>query len=108
MVQKVQVVLFDDVVGGTADETVSFAIDGVSYAIDLSAENAAELREALAPWVASARKLPRSKSARRGSHTVTSGPPANEVREWARANGHDVSERGRISAEIKDAFVAAN
>ena len=57
MAQRVQIILEDDYDGGTADETVSFALDGAEYEIDLSSKNANGLREALAPWVAHARKI---------------------------------------------------
>jgi hypothetical protein len=111
--QKVQVILVDDLDGGSADETVSFSLDGVSYEIDLSTDNAAQLRESLASWVGHARKVGRStarpaaKRSARGSG-ATSGSSANAIREWARSNGYTVNERGRISAEIKAAYTAAH
>src|SRR5262245_50504141 len=68
MAQKVQVILVDDIDGGEAEESVSFAIDGVNYEIDLSESNAVALREALAPWVGHARRVGgRSGGARRGA-----------------------------------------
>ena len=57
MAQKVQVLLVDDIDGGTADETVTFGLDGVTYEIDLTAGHATELRDALAQWVGHARKV---------------------------------------------------
>ena len=57
MAQRVQIILEDDYDGGTAEETVSFALDGAEYEIDLSSKNASGLRDALAPWVAHARRL---------------------------------------------------
>ena len=110
MAQKVQVILVDDIDGGEATETVSFGLDGVTYEIDLNADNAGQLREALAPWIGHGRKVGRSaapRSARR-SGSSRSSSNANEIREWARANGHKVNDRGRISAEIKAAYEAAN
>jgi len=111
MAQKVQVLLVDDVDGGTADETVTFGLDGVTYEIDLTSENAAKLRDAFAQWVANARKVSgRSasrSSARSSSSTSTRTARSNEaqeIREWAKANGYQVSERGRISAEVKKAY----
>lgn len=115
MAQKVQVVLVDDLDGGTAEETVSFALDGVSYEIDLSAANAAALREAFASWVGHARRVGgrgRSTTRRSGGGSASGGGSSrssNEsgaIREWARANGHTVNERGRIPAEIKAAYEA--
>lgn len=110
MAQKVQVILVDDLDGGSADETVTFALDGVSYEIDLSTENAAALRDSLTTWVGHARKVGRSSAARPVRRAGRSGgsSEANSIREWARANGIAVSERGRISAETKAAYEAAH
>ena len=107
MAQKVQVILVDDLDGGTADETVTFTLDGVSYEIDLSHANAAKLRASLASWVGHARRVGGRASRGRRSGSGRSGSAA-AVREWARSQGHTVSERGRISAEIKAAFDAAH
>lgn len=109
MAQKVQVILVDDLDGGSADETVTFSLDGVSYEIDLSKDNAAALRDSLASWVGHARKVGRSaaRPARRSSRSG-GGSDANAIREWARANGIAVSERGRISAETRAAYEAAH
>lgn len=109
--QKVQVVLEDDISGGPADETVLFALDGVSYEIDLSTGNAAELREALAGYVAVARRVGgRASSGRRraGRSSGSGAGKTAEIRAWARDNGYEVSERGRISAEVRAAYEAAH
>jgi len=111
--QKVQILLVDDIDGGEAAETVEFSLDGTSYEIDLSEKNAAALRDAFAIYTAEARKVG---GARRGgggtkakARTNSSGgPAASEIREWARANGHDVPERGRVSAEVRRAYDAAH
>lgn len=110
MAQKVQVVLVDDIDGGSADETVSFALDGISYEIDLSAANAAALRDAFASWVGHGRRVGgRSRSGRRPA-AARSGARADgessAIREWARANGHTVNDRGRIPAEVRAAYEA--
>ncbi|ADU47173.1 histone-like nucleoid-structuring protein Lsr2 [Intrasporangium calvum] len=110
MAQRVEVVLIDDVDGGPADETVSFAIDGVSYEIDLSDKNAARLRDELASWTGHARRSGGSRGGRRRG-SAGGGAKRNDlasVREWARANGHQVSDRGRISAEIQAAYDKAH
>lgn len=115
MAQKTKVILIDDVEGGEADETVTFALDGVSYEIDLTSERAAQLRDAMAPWVGHARKSGgsarsprRSSSAGRSSGgSSASGVDTAAVREWARENGHTVSERGRISGTVLEAYKAA-
>jgi hypothetical protein len=112
MAQKVQVVLVDDLDGGPADETVTFSLDGVSYEIDLTHDNAAALRDALAPYVGHGRRVgasTRRSSSARAPRTRASGPgsPA-EVREWAKAQGIEVNERGRISADLKAKYDAAH
>ena len=118
MAQKVQVILVDDLDGGDAVETVSFALDGVSYEIDLNEENAARMRDELAAWVGHARRTGGRSSSRsgagRGARRSSSKPAAASgtdtavIREWARQNGHAVSERGRIKADVLEAYHAAN
>jgi len=107
MAQKIQVILIDDTDGSSADETVRFGLDGVNYEIDLTSENAAKLRDSLAPWVSSARRSGGRRVARRGAGRSNSSD-ASRVREWARANGYTVSDRGRIPAEVREAYEAAN
>lgn len=112
MAQKVQVLLVDDIDGGTADETVTFGIDGVTYEIDLTSAHAEELRSAVATWVGHARKVGGRAPAARASAPARNRRAANggaqDVREWAKENGHPVSERGRISAKVKAAYDAAH
>jgi Lsr2 len=122
MAQKVQVILVDDVDGGEAAETVSFALDGVSYEIDVSEKNADALREALAPWVGHARRVGgRSGGGRTRSSSSSSGGSGrsrsssgggrhdlSEVRAWARENGYQVSDRGRVSSEVIAAYEKAH
>jgi hypothetical protein len=114
MAQKVQVLLVDDLDGGTADETVSFGLDGVSYEIDLTAAHAGELRESLAQWIGHARKVAGRSGGGRGAgrangrRSAGGSGPAGDIREWAKENGYHVSERGRISAEVKAAYDAAH
>lgn len=106
MAQKVQVSLVDDTDGGPADETVTFTLDGVSYELDLSKKNAAKLRDTLAPYVASARRV----SGRRGRGRGRGGRSADTaaVRQWARDQGLKVSDRGRVPADILDRYDAAH
>ncbi|MBB4929265.1 hypothetical protein F4561_000085 [Lipingzhangella halophila] len=109
MAQKVQVLLVDDLDGGEAEETVSFGVDGTSYEIDLSANNASKLRDALAPYVEVARKAPQ-KTAGRGKRQQRSAPSRErsaEIRAWAKAAGKQVNERGRIPAAIVAEYEAA-
>ncbi len=105
MAQRVQVVLVDDVDNGPADETVKFAVEGVQYEIDLSTAHAAEMRAALEPWVAAARKVPGRSS---GKARSGSSSDVSKVRAWAKANGYDVSERGRIAATVRSAYDAVH
>ena len=109
MAQKVEVTLVDDLDGGQADETVTFGLDGTQYEIDLSKDNAAKLREELARFVGSARKVGGGRKTGRGSRkTATPGQPSShEVREWAREHGIKVSERGRIPADVVVKFQEA-
>jgi hypothetical protein len=112
MAKKVTVTLVDDFDGdGPADETVEFSIDGVSYEIDLSAKNAKKLRDDLKQWIEAGRRVGgrrrgRSGGPGRGRATIDREQSA-AIREWARRSGHKVSTRGRIPAEIIDAFHAA-
>jgi len=106
--QKVQVILVDDIDGGSAVETVSFSVDGTSYEIDLSAKNAAKLRDTFGTYVGAARKV--GGRARRGAGRRAAGASNRtaEIRAWAKSNKVKVSERGRISAEVAAKFDAAH
>jgi hypothetical protein len=119
MAQRVNVVLVDDIDGTDAVETVTFALDGVEYEIDLSEQNADKLREAVSLYVGHARRTggrrrsgsgqTEQKSRSRNNSTASSdGPSASEIREWARANGHTVPDRGRVSSEVREAYAAAH
>lgn len=108
MARKTYVELIDDIDGSKAEETVSFALDGVAYEIDLSEDNAAKLRGELGTWVEKARRVGGRRS--RGASTSSAGGSNDtpRIREWARSNGHDVSDRGRIPAEVFEAYDAAH
>ena len=106
MAQRVHVVLEDDLDGSEAAETVSFALDGTSYEIDLNEKNASALRDALSLYVAHGRKAARARAGSRGGSAKSSGSDASEVRAWARDNGFKVSERGRVPREVVEAFEA--
>ena len=112
MAQQTTITLTDDIDGGKAAETVSFALDGRSYEIDLSKKNAAALRKALADYTAAARKVrsgSRPAAARAAkSAGAASGVDARAVREWAQENGITVSARGRVPAEIVEQYQAAS
>lgn len=107
MAQRVEVILVDDLDGGEAAETVTFGLDGVSYEIDLSADNARRLRDDLAGWTGHAR---RASGAKRPSprRSTTQRTDLSAVRHWARENGYKVSDRGRISGEVQEAYDKAH
>ena len=112
MAQRVHIVLEDDIDGGEAAETVTFALDGVSYEIDLTDANAARLRDDMAKWVGHARKV-RGGGGRRSGAAPRNNSGANKedlnrIREWGRSNGFKVSDRGRVSAELREAYTKAN
>jgi hypothetical protein len=107
MAQRVNIVLVDDIDGGEADETVTFGLDGSAYEIDLSSKNAAKFRDALASYVGHARKVGGRRGGRRAAASGN-GPSAREIREWARANGWNLSDRGRVAAEVRQAYEAAH
>ncbi|MET9019777.1 histone-like nucleoid-structuring protein Lsr2 [Actinopolymorpha singaporensis] len=107
MATKTNVVLIDDLDGSEAEESVKFGLDGVSYEIDLSAKNATKLRNAFATYVGSARRVGgRAARGRAGRPAGGSArkPETAEIRAWARDQGYDVSDRGRIPAEIIEAY----
>ena len=107
MAQKVNIVLVDDLDGTEATETVTFGLDGTSYEIDLNDANAAALRDALSGYVGHARKSSGG-SRRRKSAGSASSSNTQDVREWAKSQGMEVSERGRISADVQQAYDAAH
>ena len=110
MVQKVLVSLIDDLDGKPADETVQFGLDGVSYEIDLSAKNAKKLREHLQPWMNAGLRTGGSRR-RRGvgtGGTSIDRKQSADIRNWARGSGYEVASRGRLPADLVDAFRAAH
>jgi hypothetical protein len=106
--QKVTVSLVDDLNGDSADETVVFGLDGKSYEIDLSAGNADKLRSALAAYVSAARRPGGQRRAEAPAAAVKRAPVDREqnqaIREWARKRGMKISDRGRIPADLLDAY----
>ncbi|HEU5471830.1 MAG TPA: Lsr2 family protein [Actinophytocola sp.] len=110
MAQKVTVTLVDDLDGSEAEETVEFGLDGASYQIDLSEDNAERLRDALAEYVEHARrsggrKRGLSRPAGRPPRTASADREQNQaIRQWARKQGMKVSDRGRIPSDVIDAY----
>ena len=109
MAQKIQTLFIDDLDGSTAEGTVRFGLDGTEYEIDLNTGHAKELRDALARYVDAARRVGGSgrKQARSSSRGTASGLNTTEVREWARAQGIEVKDRGRVPADLVVKFKAA-
>ncbi|GAA2435969.1 Lsr2 family protein [Streptomyces sp. NPDC059118] len=110
MAQKVQVLLVDDLDGGEADETVTFALDGKTYEIDLTTSNADKLRGLLEPYTKGGRRTGGRAAGGRGKGRAVTGGNKDtaEIRKWARENGHNVNDRGRVPAEIREAYEKAN
>lgn len=111
MAQKTLIQLVDDLDGtvltdGTG-KTVTFALEGISYEIDLSEAHVDELTKALAPYLAAGRKVSGQKSAARTAGAKSDPAELQKIRNWADRNGHTVSSRGRISAAVRDAYKAA-
>lgn len=110
MARREIVVLEDDLDGGTADETVKFALDGMNYEIDLSEKNAAKLRTALAKFLQHSRRAGRSGVVRQSHAGRGPARPDREqnkaIRGWAKRKGKPISDRGRIPQEIIDEYNA--
>lgn len=106
MAQKVTVSMVDDMDGTPAAQTVEFALDGVTYEIDLSEANAAGLREALETWTLYARRVSGRKKT---GPTIQAGRGQSKaIRAWADGNGFELSERGRIPHEVVAAYQKAH
>jgi hypothetical protein len=108
MVSKMTVVLEDDIDGSVAAETIRFALDGINYEIDLSSGNAEKLRAAVGPWIGSARRTGGRKAQVRTTAPARNSSNATAIRTWARDHGFEVSDRGRVSAEIRKAYEDAH
>jgi hypothetical protein len=112
MAQKYIVQLVDDLTqqpieDGTG-ESVRFALDGVSYTIDLTGEHASELRNTLSPYVSAARKADVAVKSKSSGSSRGSKGDLKAIREWANQNGFTVSSRGRIPSDVQAAYNAAN
>lgn len=103
MARKTKTVLVDDLDGSDATSTVTFALDGVRYEIDLNDENASEMRSDLVKWTSSARRV--GGRAKRGTGA---GNEARQIRDWAGRNGYAVSDRGRIPATVREAYLKSS
>jgi hypothetical protein len=104
---KVITLLTDDLDGSEAEETISFSLEGYSYEIDLSKAHAQDLREALEPYVKAGRRTGRD-GRRRGRGAAMDGDQTKAIRDWAKSQKMQVSDRGRVSAEIHEAYSKAH
>ena len=109
MAQKIRTLFVDDLDGSAAEGTVRFGLDGTEYEIDLNDEHARELRDALARYAGAARRTSGAarRPARTGRRAPAGGLNTTEVREWAKAQGIEVKDRGRVPAELVVRFRAA-
>ncbi len=107
MAQTVIVQLTDDLDGSEADETVRFGFRNVAYEVDLNAKHASDLEKAISKYLDAARKIGRTPRATT-KRSSSAKSDAGSIREWAKANGFVVSDRGRVSAEIREAYEAAH
>jgi hypothetical protein len=102
MAQKIQTLFIDDIDGGEAEGTVRFSLDGTEYEIDLSTKHNEELRSTLRGYIDHARKV--SGSSRRAAPARGGRKPSAvdtvAVRAWARENGYDIKDRGRVPADL--------
>jgi hypothetical protein len=107
--QKIQTLFIDDLDGSEAEGTIRFGLDGTEYEIDLNAEHAQALRDVLARYVHAARRAGGGarRPARGGRRASAGGVDSTEVREWAKAQGIAVKDRGRVPAELVVKFKAA-
>lgn len=107
MARVTEVRLVDDIDGGDADESIEFGLDGKAFEIDLNAKHAAELRDALAPFVGAARRAGGGSAVARPKSFARSARSREEtaaIREWASANGFEVAPRGRIPSAVIEAY----
>jgi hypothetical protein len=107
--QKVQTLFVDDIDGSAADGMVRFGLDGTDYEIDLNTGHAQALRDALAPYISAARRAGGGarRQVRNGRKAPVNGVNTTEIREWAKAQGIEVKDRGRVPAELVVKFKAA-
>lgn len=107
MAQKIQTLFVDDIDGSAAEGTVRFGLDGADYEIDLSVTHSEELHKALAPYIAHARKVGGARRGVRGARRNAGGTDTHKVREWAKEQGIDIKERGRVPAGVVEQYQQA-
>ncbi|MFJ2006711.1 histone-like nucleoid-structuring protein Lsr2 [Streptomyces chartreusis] len=108
MAQQTIIQLLDDLDGSEASETIVFGLDGKTYEIDLNDKNATKLRKALEPYVDKGRKLNQTRGGKRaGAGRIAGDSDTAQIRAWAKENGYEVNDRGRVPADIKEAYAKA-
>ncbi|MFK0159975.1 Lsr2 family protein [Streptomyces sp. NPDC090493] len=110
MAQKTVVLITDDISGGDADETLVFGLDGKTFEIDLNNKNAKKLRDALAPYIEAGRKTG-AKTGGRGRATAARSGSSEDtaaIRAWAKEQGYEVNDRGRVPSTIREAYAKVN
>lgn len=109
MAQKIQTLLIDDLDGGEADETLTFAFEGVQYEIDLASKNADKMRKVLGAYVAAGRRVGgRISKGKPASKSNGGNPDTAKIREWAMKSGYEINGRGRIPATVVGAYEKAH
>lgn len=110
MAQRVTTTFTDDIDGSEAERTFPFAVDGTHYEIDLSTQNIKEFNEAIAGFVESARKVKAtgSRKGRASGGVKSDREQTRAVRVWARQQGHQINDRGRIPSHVQQAFDLAH
>ncbi|MFF5433406.1 Lsr2 family protein [Streptomyces griseofuscus] len=111
MAQKVEVLLIDDLDGSEAQETVTFGLDGRTYEIDLNEANEAEFRNFLERYTKAGRRVSgRSGQKQQAAPRAATGHISDtvKIRGWAKENGYEVNDRGRISGSLREAYYRAN
>ncbi len=108
MSRNVQVLITDDINGEPGARTVTFALESKAYEIDLTDDNIAALRDALAPWIAAARAARSDQIPTQRSRSDGRDPAAADIRQWARDNGMPVPDRGRLPIDLRERYAAAH
>lgn len=98
----------DDLTGGKAEGTVSFAFEGRQYEIDLNKSNTNALRKALKPYIDAGRPVRGRRSAGKSRRGSVATADLAAIRDWARKKGYDVADRGRVPAAIVEEYAAAH
>lgn len=108
MAKEVLTVITDDMDGSKNAETITFALEGTEYSIDLNSKNKKKLQDALAPFIAAGQKVSRTRRQGKRSTASSSKSRSAEIRAWGRDNGYEVPARGRVPQSVVDAYEAAN